>query len=209
MCFSATASFVASSALSATGVVTMKKVRTKAELPFAAIPLLFGIQQGIEGFVWLSLGVSQAPLWGNIATYGYVFFAYVLWPIFVPFALIRLETIGWRKKVLGVFQVIGLAVGLYLLSFIMTSPVISMVVGKSIVYNYPHWRELLVIILYILATSISCLFSSHRMINFFGIAVLVALFVAYYFYTTAFVSVWCFFAAVLSLFVYGYLKVRG
>jgi len=42
MCFSATASFVAGTSLSA------------IELPFAMIPLLFGIQQLVEGIIWLT-----------------------------------------------------------------------------------------------------------------------------------------------------------
>jgi len=44
MCFSATASFVAGSALSAVGVATVKKAKRKTEIPFALIPLLFGVR---------------------------------------------------------------------------------------------------------------------------------------------------------------------
>jgi hypothetical protein len=44
MCFSATASFVAGTTLSTIGVVTITKVKQRSELPFALIPLLFGIQ---------------------------------------------------------------------------------------------------------------------------------------------------------------------
>jgi hypothetical protein len=51
MCFSATASFVAGSALSAVGAVTITKAKRKAEIPFATIPLLFGIQQLTEGLI--------------------------------------------------------------------------------------------------------------------------------------------------------------
>ena len=42
MCFSATASFIAGVSLSVLGVATVKKVKRKAEIPFAMIPLLFG-----------------------------------------------------------------------------------------------------------------------------------------------------------------------
>ena len=45
MCFSATASFITGGVLSAVGVVTIKKAEKKSEIPFASIPLLFGIQQ--------------------------------------------------------------------------------------------------------------------------------------------------------------------
>ncbi|GAV20644.1 hypothetical protein MMIC_P1616 [Mariprofundus micogutta] len=49
MCFSATASFIAGGALTAIGVKTVKLAANRAELPFVSIPLLFGIQQIIEG----------------------------------------------------------------------------------------------------------------------------------------------------------------
>ena len=56
MCFSATASFAAGTALSAVGGLTLRKSQGKVELPLALVPLLFGVQQFSEGFLWLSLG---------------------------------------------------------------------------------------------------------------------------------------------------------
>ena len=50
MCFSATASFIAGISLSVIGVATVKKAERKAEIPFAMIPLLFGIQ-GVSGIL--------------------------------------------------------------------------------------------------------------------------------------------------------------
>ena len=49
MCFSAPASFIAGTALSVIGVAALKRTESKSEIPFALIPLLFGIQQLIEG----------------------------------------------------------------------------------------------------------------------------------------------------------------
>lgn len=60
VCFSATASFVAGGTLSVVGGVTLSRVQHRREVPFAHIPLLFGIQQIVEGFVWLGL-THQAP----------------------------------------------------------------------------------------------------------------------------------------------------
>ena len=56
MCFSAYASFVAGSALLVVGAVTVVKAQQKRELPYAAIPLLFAVQQLIEGAIWLTFG---------------------------------------------------------------------------------------------------------------------------------------------------------
>ena len=207
MCFSVTASFVAGTALSAVGVVTIKKAKAKKELSFASIPLLFGVQQFVEGAVWLSFQYS-AQIFNQIATYAYLGFAYVLWPIFVPLSVGLLETDSRRKKILYSFQFVGLAVGSYLFYFIVSNPVASQIVNKSIVYSMPWKYGVLLVGMYLLATCVSCLFSSHRMINILGVLIAVSFAITYRFYTVSYVSVWCFFAAVLSIAVYLYFRER-
>lgn len=200
MCFSATASFVAGSALSAVGVATVKKAKRKTEIPFALIPLLFGVQQLFEGVVWLSFRFNALSV-NTVSTYVYSLFAYVLWPVYVPFALWSLETVPWRKKILFVFQLIGIVVGGYLLYFHVQLPVTSEVVNKSIVYTAPHFYTFWVVVFYFIATCVSTLFSSHRLINIGGVLVFIFAIISYQFYITSFVSVWCFFAAILSVLV--------
>ena len=200
MCFSATASFVAGSALSVVGVVTIAKAKRKAQIPFAMIPLLFGIQQIAEGFIWLSFRFNT--LWLNTTmTYAYSMFSHVLWPIFVPLAVGLLETVPWRKKVISIFQFMGIAVSLYLLYFLVKFPITSQVVNKSIVYDSPHFYLIPVLIFYFAATCISSFFSSHKIINVFGITALLSAAITYRFYALSFVSVWCFSAAILSVMI--------
>ena len=200
MCFSATASFVAGSALSVVGVVTIAKAKRKAQIPFAMIPLLFGIQQIAEGFIWLSFRFNT--LWLNTTmTYAYSMFSHVLWPIFVPLAVGLLETVPWRKKVISIFQFMGIAVSLYLLYFLVKFPITSQVVNKSIVYDSPHFYLIPVLIFYFAATCISSFFSSHKIINVFGITALLSAAVVYLFYAPSFVSRWCFSAAILSVMI--------
>ena len=202
MCFSATASFIAGISLSTLGVVTLKKVRRKKEIPFAMIPLLFGIQQLLEGILWLSFRYD-AILLNATMTYTFTLYSHVLWPMFVPFSIGVLETVVWRKKVIAVFQLIGVSVGLYLLYLTIKFPVTSMV-DKNIVYVSPHFYQIPVMMLYLAATSVSPLFSSYKLINIFGMLALLFFIVAYWFYTVAFFSVWCFFAAILSVIIYIY-----
>ena len=52
MCFSATASFSAGGVLLGLGMLTLKLASRPRELPFAAIPRLFAIQQLNEGVIW-------------------------------------------------------------------------------------------------------------------------------------------------------------
>ncbi len=201
MCFSAAASFAAGGALSVAGGLTLAKVKTKSELPFASIPILFGIQQAIEGAVWVSFG---SPILNTIATYAYSMFSHVLWPIFVPFSVLMIETDPIRKKILHLFSFAGLAVGIYLLYFIIAEPVTAHIVNNSIAYHSPHLYVYLVMALYLVATCGSCLVSSHKIINIFGVVLFVSFAIAAWFFTETFLSVWCFFAAILSAIIYWY-----
>jgi len=200
MCFSATASFIAGASLSALGVATLKKAERKTEIPFAMIPLLFGIQQIIEGMLWLSFRFD-APLLNVSMTYTFTLFSHVLWPIFVPFSIVLVEIVAWRKRVILAFQFIGIAVGLYLLYWIVRFPVTSEV-DEHIVYVSPHFYKIPVMVLYLAATCVGSFFSSHKIINIFGVLALLLFMVAYWFHTVAFFSVWCFFAAILSAVIY-------
>lgn len=209
MCFSAEASFVVGTALSVAGVAIIKKTQTKTDLPFALIPLLFGIQQIAEGAVWLSFQYG-VPFLNHIATSVFLGFAYIFWPIYVPFSIGLLESDADRKKILYVIQCIGIIVGLYLLYFMLSNTIVSQIVNKSIIYTMPSRYGVLLVGMYLIATCVSCLFSSHRIINIFGVSIGISFAATYYFYTASYVSVWCFFSAVLSVVVYMYLfKFKG
>ena len=208
MCFSATASFVAGTSLSIIGVATLRNTSHRTEIPFAMIPLLFGIQQLIEGVIWLTFA-HDAPVLKQVMTYAYSMFSHVLWPIYVPLAIGVLEVTRWRRKVLAGFEIAGLAVGLYLLYIIITRPVEAQVVSRHIEYISPHFYIGIVVALYVAATCVSGFFSSHRFVNLFGVLALASFIAAYVIYAHALVSVWCFFAAVLSVLMYVHLRFRN
>jgi hypothetical protein len=200
MCLSATASFIAGTALFILGVETLRTTRRKAEIPFAAIPLVFGIQQIVEGVLWLSFSFDAPQL--NVAmTYLFSIFSHVLWPMFVPFSIGLLEIVPWRRKTIWGFQGVGLLVGLYLLYVLVEFPVTS-VAAENIVYVSPHFYKIPVMLLYLAATCVCCFFSSDVTIRLFGAFALILFVLAYGFFTVALFSVWCFFAAVLSSIIY-------
>ena len=200
MCFSATASFTAGAALLIVGTVTVRRTRRRVELPFALIPVLFGVQQLIEGALWLTFP-DKAPLLNTVLTYVYSLFSHVLWPTYVPITILLLEPTLWRRRVLVAIALAGAAVGLYLLYFLVSLPIVSQVEGRHISYVSPHFYIVAVMMLYVLGTCISMLFSSHRAVRLFGVAALVAFVAAYAFYAVWLISVWCFFAAALSFIV--------
>lgn len=200
MCFSASASFAAGTAVLAVGAITLKKAQHKAELPFAAIPLLFGVQQLIEGVIWLTFRFD-APLLNPAMTFVYSLFSHVLWPLYVPFAVLLLEPVRWRRRALLALLAAGAAAGLYLLANMLRFPIVSRALGGHIQYVSPHFYIAAVMGGYLAGTCISMLVSSHKRVNLFGIVALSSFIASYAIYTQWLVSVWCFFAAVLSVIV--------
>jgi hypothetical protein len=207
MCFSATASFSAGAFLLGLGTLTLKSASRPRELPFAAIPLLFAIQQVSEGVIWLTFRY-EAPQVNAVMTHVYSFFSHVLWPVYIPVAVLLIEPPGWRRRALLVFVAAGVAVGAYLLYILVAFPVVSRPIGQHIEYVSPHFFALAAMTLYLTSTTLSPLLSTHRTVKVFGVLALLSFAGAYLFYATWFISVWCFFAALLSAVVYLHFVLR-
>jgi hypothetical protein len=208
MCFSATASFSASAVLAGLGTLTLRRVHRPQDRALAAIPALFAVQQAIEGVVWLGLhGTYPGML--VAATQAYSVFSHVLWPIYVPGAVWLAEPPGLRRAGLPWFVLGGLLVGLYLLYAMVASLIVARPVGHHVDYDSPHFYVFAVLVLYLAATAVSPLLSSHRWVRHFGLLMLVSAAAAYLIYARWFISVWCFFAAVLSVVIYLHLHSRA
>ncbi|KAA0946268.1 MULTISPECIES: DUF6629 family protein [Pseudomonas] len=201
MCFSATASFTAGTLLLGIGTLVLRAARRPNELAFAAIPLLFAIQQLVEGVVWLTFNFD-APLLNTLMTHVYSFFSHVLWPAYIPLAVYMLEPPGRRRRALIPVVAIGAAVSTYLLYMLVVYSVVSRPIGQHVEYDSPHFYAAAVMLLYLVSTTVSPLLSTHRMVKVFGALALLSFGAVYYFYTAWFISVWCFFAALLSSVIY-------
>jgi hypothetical protein len=138
-------------------------------------------------------------------TYSFTVFSHVLWPILVPLAIGLVETVSWRRKVILAFEITGGAVGLYLAYFIVANPITSEI-NVHVLYIFPNFHKPPLLALYVAATCVSAFFSSYRLINVFGVLALLSFMAAYWFYTAAFFSVWCFFSAILSVVIYLHFK---
>ena len=63
--------------------------------------------------------------------------------------------------------------------------------------------------LFLVSTALSPVLSTHRLLRVFGVLALSSFAAAYAFYATWFISVWCFFAALLSAVIYIQIALRG
>lgn len=203
MCFSATASLGAGAVLGVIGVISVSKTTKPVQIPFAAIPLIFAAQQISEGFVWLSLTDSAYEAFKFPATYLYLFFAQVFWPFWVPFSAMKLEPAGRRKKLIGIMLAGGAIASLYFLVNLFVFPVEGMIQDCHVLYlfAFPETITVIVSAIYAIATIGALLVSTIKGIRLFGIAVFVAYIISGIFYLDYFVSVWCFFSAILSLII--------
>ena len=163
--------------------------------------MLFAFQQLSEGVIWLTFQV-EAPLLNTVMTHVYSFFSHVLWPVYLPVAVLMVEPPGRRRRSLIAFVAAGAAVGAYLLYVLVAFPVVSRPTGQHVEYDSPHFFAAAVMTLYLISTTVSPLLSTLRGVKVFGLLALLSFGAAHYFYATWFISVWCFFAALLSVVIY-------
>lgn len=204
MCFSTSASFGAGAVLAVIGVVTIKKAKEPNQILFAGIPFLFSLQQIDEGFLWLALTNNYSAAMKEITTYIFLFIAQVIWPLLVPLSISLLEKNGKRKTFLQVSIFIGAIISVYLTYCLINYPVNSKIIGYHISYsqNYPASLSIIGGILYVLATVFPPLISSFKRMWYLGLSILISYIMTRIFYTDYIVSVWCFFASVISISVY-------
>jgi hypothetical protein len=195
-----TASLAAGGFLLGVGTMTVKVARRPSEIPFAAIPLLFAIQQLSEGIVWWTFA-HNAPGLNVVMTQFYSFFSHVLWLVYVPLAVLLLEPPGGRSRLLKLTAIAGVGVGLYLLYSMFEYPITSRPTGGHIEYESPHFFAVATMLGYLLATTVSPLLSNEGMVRIFGALALISFMLAYLIFAKWFISVWCFFAAILSVVV--------
>ncbi len=199
MCFSAPASFVTAGITGAIGVVALSRVSEPRELSLAATPLLFALQQGVEGLLWLKLPFESDGSFSATLTFIYLFFAEAFWPLFAPIAVWLIEPNRHRRLFMVVCMGIGTGVGTYLLWWILGHPHLATILDGHIVYLTEYRHSDAVELAYLAATGLPLLLSSQRTLVVVGAIVFVGLIAAYTFYWEAFTSVWCFFAAAASV----------
>ncbi len=199
MCFSATASFVAAGVTGAVGCAAVSRVTRRSELPLAAIPLFFAAQQAAEGLLWVTLPLAPESAVSSALTWLFLLFAKVFWPLYVPLAVLLVETHRMRRRILAVCCAAGAGVALFFLWSILSNVHSAHILGGHVVYSStPHLPES-VRLAYLVTTGVAPMLSSHRAVQLLGLIVTAGSLVTYVFYWDAFVSVWCFFAAAGSV----------
>jgi hypothetical protein len=207
MCFSPAASFTAAAVTAALGLIAISRAKTPRDLPLAVTPVLFAIQQAVEGVIWLRMPVTpHATLTGPLVL-AYLIFAQAFWPIFSPLAMWCLEPNASRRRLIPPFIAVGAAVSVYMLWGLLTGTPVASVGNMHIVYGAGQVHMTLAGAAYLAVVTLPLFMSSYRSVVIFGAIVTVGWLVAYVAYLAAFQSVWCFFAAIASMAVIGHFEV--
>lgn len=202
MCFSASSSFTAAFLLTGIGAYSIKHRPNNKALMFASIPLLFGIQQACEGLVWLT--INNPNLLNKIATNIFLIFALIIWPIWIPLSLLQLDT-GKIKKILKLILLFGIAIAILISYKLILQPAIAVPMCNSIYYLMGNLDlflpEKILILIYCIPIILPLFVTKISHVKIGGLALITSLFVSYFFKYETFGSTWCFFAALLSIFV--------
>jgi hypothetical protein len=209
MCFSATASFSAAAVIGSVGIVTLSSAAAKPDhriLALAAFPMLFALQQVVEGFLWLDLASPEPGTLRGTLVHAFQGYAEVFWPTFAPLAALLIERQRWHRILISVCLAIGVALSIYLLVAMIGHPYQASIGEGHIVYRndfqYPTGIEAP----YVVATTLSLLLSSDKHVQRLALVILIGFAVAYVSFHHAYISVWCFFAAIASVMVYLYVR---
>jgi len=200
MCFSAGASFAGGAVITAIGVMTVRTNRDPSRRLFAAIPLIFGVQQISEGFVWVALQSPGHDLMLSISMYIFLIAALIVWPSVLPLSVLVMEKVKNRRLALYLLLVVGLLTSIYYVLNLLVSDVDPRIISHHIKYapEFPRPLALPVFIAYLIATLAPLFISSVRKMWLFGLLVTVSCLITGIFFKEYLASVWCFFAALIS-----------
>jgi len=187
---------------------------------FAAIPLIFAVQQLTEGMLWLSLKDPGMASWQPLLTYIYLVFAMAIWPLWVPLTIRLLEKDARSKRIMNVLLGIGIMVAICVVLVLSLYPVEVMTpiclncpfsstpsLNQHLHYrfSFPPIPKGLIgafTVLYIMATVITPFISGIKKMKWLGFVFLGSYLFAVILYNGFVISVWCFFAALLSMVVW-------
>jgi hypothetical protein len=208
MCFSAEASFTAAAILLPAGGFAIRKAyQVNSNLvPLAALPLLFGVQQLFEGLVWTGSNLSSDKMVERYSV-AYMFFSWLAWPIWVPLSTYFLEPCR-RRHVYLLFAILGGIIGAmqYFPYFAHDGWLLTKFLPNAISYegtvlfDYIMQREYTYAI-YLFVIIVPLLTSSNRRAQVFGILISLVAVTTYLFFQFAYISVFCFGGAVMSLYI--------
>jgi hypothetical protein len=199
LCFSASVSFAAATVLLFEGFIALRVAPTRRHLGLAVVPLLFAAQQACEGVLWTEVTSAPFNKVTSASAYAFLFFAFAIWPPYLPMALALLER-GRRRSVLLAVSALGLAAGVYLLFCVTFRPTDVCTAQGSLYYwvQVDAPAKVAAPFAYLAVVVTPLLISSLRGTTLLALALVATFGLSAIFGGAGFLSTWCFSAAMLS-----------
>jgi len=210
MCFSAAASFTTAAFLVPAGLLCLKKTvhLNRPYWVFAIIPLIFGVQQAFEGGVWWALDADKPGI-AHLSALGFLFISHFIWLTWIPLSCYFTETIQKRRRFFLLISSLGIFFGASLFApFLINGRWLSAsIINHSIMYQTillydDYLPRTATTAIYSAIIIFPLLLSSDLYHKILGILILASMIVSASFFNLAFISVWCYFAAAISLYIF-------
>lgn len=207
MCFSATVSFTSSAFLAANSVIgTYFAIQAnKRFLPMNMMAFFFAIQQFSEGMIWLGSPFFMPNTWGMI----FLFFAFFVYPWYQSFACYWITRDKKRQHKIFWVGCYAFIFGALLFLNVLMTPDLGLdhshlhifydvlILGK---YHYEsHFLIDTITPMYIFAVTAPYFLSDAKYSSLLGWVILISAVLCWFIYFEYFVSVWCFYAAIVSV----------
>lgn len=208
MCFSEEASFAAAAILIPAGGLSLWRAwrSDRRYLALGALPLLFGLQQLFEGLVWRA-GESGDLIAVGHYSLAYMFFSWFAWPVWVPVSVYFIEP-ARRRPMYLLFAIVGGILGglQYIPYFAHEGWLTTRFLPHAVSYGGTELLDFIVdrpttYLIYLTVIIAPLLLSSGRDVKIFGALVTVVVVVTYSFFSFAYISVFCFGGALMSLYL--------
>ncbi len=208
MCFSATASFVAGAALVPAGIYAVQRSakHNKKLLLLSFLPLFFGIQQLIEGMIWVS-SINNNFAAVDFFSMGYMFFTWFMWPVWIPLSTFPLEPCKRKYLFLAFASIGGMLGALQYVPYFAHDDWLNVVIMENaiayqgkILFDYIMQRDI-TNILYLIVIFTPLFASTDKRMKIFGGLLSLSVAITFFFFRYAYISAFCFGAGVLSLYI--------
>jgi len=199
VCFSPEADLLTGIVVSGVGIDALRHTKHRRYLPLALLPLLFGLHQLVEAVAWWGFEGRVPVRVGEMATWLYLAFAFVVVPPLVPWAVRSVEVDPARRRRLLPFVLLGAAVAAALLPGLLSGEAGGEVACRYIAYDTGVPYSGYVLPFYVAATCGPMLASGSRRFVLFGVANLAAVGVLGWLLAGGVISLWCVWAAATSV----------
>jgi hypothetical protein len=218
MCFSASASFTASAILMPLGLYATHIARKTDQpdyVPLALTPFFFGVQQLIEGFVWVGVKHGGVEPLTRISSLGFLFFAYCFWMIWIPwsaYAIARSQETSALRDRLKWVAIVATILGItFYIPVLFNPPSVqpALSTGRLLydisslhsVYHNFVTTEPVGELVYWAFIVLPLVVLRDKAVRLYGVLIFFSILLTWLTYSATFNSAWCFYCAILSIYV--------